>query len=136
VTLEADVVNEVEIVTSPDLLYRCVLNLVDNAIKYSGDGSAVTVRVERTPNHAVIAVSDNGVGIDAESLDRVFDRFYRVDRGRSRREGGTGLGLAIVKQVVESLGGEVAAASEVGKGTTFTIRLAAEAAAPNGHNRR
>ncbi len=136
VTLEADVVDEVEIVTSPDLLYRCVLNLVDNAIKYSGDGSAVTVRVERTPNHAVIAVSDNGVGIDAESLNRVFDRFYRVDRGRSRREGGTGLGLAIVKQVVESLGGEVAAASEVGKGTTFTIRLPAEASAPNGHNRR
>ncbi len=136
VTLEADVVNEGEIETSPDLLYRCVLNLVDNAIKYSGEGSTVTVRVERTPNQAVIAVSDNGVGIDAESLDRVFDRFYRVDRGRSRREGGTGLGLAIVKQVVESLGGEVAATSEIGKGTTFTIRLPADANAEDGNHRR
>jgi signal transduction histidine kinase len=81
------------------------------------------VTIGHALGNATIAVADNGAGIDAESLPKVFDRFYRVDKGRSRREGGTGLGLAIVKQVVESLGGKVSAESEVGKGTTFTIRL-------------
>lgn len=123
VTLRVESPAEVEILTSPDLLYRCVLNLVDNAIKYSGEGSVVTVTTARGGGRVTIAVADNGVGIDAESLSKVFDRFYRVDKGRSRREGGTGLGLAIVKQVVESLGGQVGVESEVGVGTTFTIRL-------------
>lgn len=123
VTLRAESSSDVEILTSPDLLYRCVLNLVDNAIKYSGEGSQVTVTTIRAGGRVTIAVADNGVGIDAESLPKVFDRFYRVDKGRSRREGGTGLGLAIVKQVVESLGGQVGVESQVGVGTTFTIRL-------------
>lgn len=123
VRLVSDASPDIEILTSPDLLYRCVLNLVDNAIKYSGDGSQVTVTARRENGRVTIAVADNGVGIDAESLPRVFDRFYRVDKGRSRREGGTGLGLAIVKQLVESLGGDVDVSSQVDVGTTFTVQL-------------
>ncbi|MGE3075534.1 MAG: sensor histidine kinase [Dehalococcoidia bacterium] len=119
-----------EVETNPDLLYRCVLNLVDNGIKYSGEGSTVTIRTMQENGTAVIEVSDNGAGIPQESLSRIFDRFYRVDRGRSRREGGTGLGLAIVKEIVESLGGTVSAASVEGQGTTFSIRLPAVPAVP------
>ncbi len=112
-----------EVLTNPDLLYRCVLNLVDNGIKYSGADSAVTVLARAAGDDAVIEVSDNGPGIPPENVERVFDRFYRVDRGRSRREGGTGLGLAIVKEIVESLGGKVSLESEVGRGSTFCIQL-------------
>lgn len=114
-----------EVETNPDLLYRCVLNLVDNGLKYSGEGSTVTIQARPDGAQAVIEVSDNGAGIPAESLARIFDRFYRVDRGRSRREGGTGLGLAIVKELVESLGGTVTATSSPGAGTAFVIRLPA-----------
>ena len=123
VTLRTESAAPVSVISSPDLLYRCVFNLVDNAIKYSGEGSKVTIAVAEEAQRATIRVADNGVGIDAESLQRVFDRFFRVDKGRSRREGGTGLGLAIVKQLVESLGGNVTAESTVGAGTTFTISL-------------
>lgn len=123
VSLVPVVAGPTEVETSPDLIYRCVLNLVDNAIKYSGEGSTVTVSVRSAPGEGVVQVSDNGVGIAPEDLERVFDRFYRTDKGRSRREGGTGLGLAIVKQLVEALGGSVAAESEPGRGTTFTISL-------------
>ena len=113
----------IEVDTNPDLLYRCVLNLADNGIKYSGSGSTVTISVGRTGDKAVLHVSDNGAGIPAENLPRIFDRFYRVDAGRSRREGGTGLGLAIVKELIESLGGTVMVTSELNKGSTFTISL-------------
>jgi len=110
--------------TNPDLLYRCVLNLVDNGIKYAGEGSTVTVRTSLEGALARIDVSDDGLGIDPAVLPRIFDRFYRVDAGRSRREGGTGLGLAIVKELVEALGGTVEARSEPGQGSTFTVRVA------------
>ncbi len=110
---------------APDLLYRAVLNLVDNAIKYSGEGSTVTVRSRREGPWTVVAVADNGPGIAPEDLERVFDRFYRVDSGRSRRDGGTGLGLAIVRELVQSMGGSVGVTSSLGVGTTFTIRLPA-----------
>jgi signal transduction histidine kinase len=123
VTLVATSAQDIEVMSNPDLLYRCVLNLVDNGIKYSGTGSTVSMRALASERTATIEVADNGAGIPAEDVDRVFDRFYRVDRGRSRREGGTGLGLAIVKELVESLGGTVRAASEVGKGSTFSIAL-------------
>ncbi|MBA4180514.1 MAG: two-component sensor histidine kinase, partial [Anaerolinea sp.] len=98
-------------------------NLVDNAIKYSGEGSHVVMRA--VAEHATIAidVTDNGAGIADDDLQRVFDRFYRVDKGRSRREGGSGLGLAIVQEVVRALGGTVSVRSQLGEGTTFTIRL-------------
>lgn len=112
-----------EVETNADLLYRCVSNLVDNAIKYSGAGSRVVLRGTADNGFIAIEVSDNGAGIAEDDLQRVFDRFYRVDRGRSRREGGSGLGLAIVQEVVRALGGTVAVQSAPGQGTAFTIRL-------------
>jgi signal transduction histidine kinase len=108
-----------------DSLYRAVFNLVENAIKYSGDGSTVTVLSRRSGAFAEIAVADDGVGIPPETLPQIFDRFYRVDKGRSRREGGTGLGLAIVKELIQGMGGAVSVTSSPGAGTTFTVRLPA-----------
>ncbi|MGB4862025.1 MAG: HAMP domain-containing sensor histidine kinase [Tepidiformaceae bacterium] len=131
VSLATQCADGLEVETSPDLLYRCVLNLVDNGIKYSGDGSTVTIRTKAEGAHAVIEVADNGAGIPAANLTRIFDRFYRVDRGRSRREGGTGLGLAIVKEIVESLGGTVSVASVEGQGSQFTIRVPASPPIPS-----
>ncbi len=113
----------VEAEANPDLVYRCVLNLVDNAIKYSGAGSSVTVTTEGAANRAIVRVADTGPGIAPDDLPRIFDRFYRVDKGRSRREGGTGLGLAIVRELAESQRGTVVATSEPGKGSVFTLSL-------------
>jgi signal transduction histidine kinase len=123
VTLATSCADGLEVETNPDLLYRCVLNLVDNGIKYSGENSTVTIQTRTEGSTAVIEVADNGAGIPADNLGRIFDRFYRVDRGRSRREGGTGLGLAIVKEIVESLGGSVSVASVEKQGSKFSIRL-------------
>jgi len=97
-------------------------NLLDNAIKYTESG-AVTVRLEVDDTHALIAVSDTGLGIPADDLPRIFERFYRVDRARGRASGGTGLGLALVRHVVERSDGSVAVDSELGRGTTFTLRF-------------
>ncbi|MEO8292170.1 MAG: ATP-binding protein [Actinomycetota bacterium] len=100
-----------------------VRNLVDNAIRYTRPGGHVWVRVAPGEGHVRLTVSDEGVGIPSRDLPRVFERFYRVDRARSRGTGGTGLGLAIVKHVTENHGGTVHAASELGRGTTFEVRL-------------
>jgi signal transduction histidine kinase len=113
----------VEADSNADLLYRCVFNLVDNAIKYSGQDTAVVVRARRDDTAAIIEVADNGAGIAEDEVARIFDRFYRVDKGRSRRQGGSGLGLAIVQDLVRSLNGLVSVSSQVGRGSTFTIRL-------------
>ncbi len=123
VSISVDGEAGLEAEVSPDLLYRCVFNLVDNAIKYSGAGSSVKLSARASDSSALIQVSDTGPGIDSGELPRLFDRFYRVDSGRSRREGGTGLGLAIVKELVQSQGGTVTAESELGKGSVFSIRL-------------
>jgi two-component system phosphate regulon sensor histidine kinase PhoR len=123
VTLRLEPAGDVEVSTNADLLYRCVFNLVDNAIKYSGEGSQVAIRSRAEGTEAVIDVADNGRGIPKEDLEHIFDRFYRVDKGRSRREGGTGLGLAIVQELAHALGGTVHVESAVGIGTTFTVRL-------------
>lgn len=100
-------------------------NLLENAIRYTGEGGAVDVRVASEGRSAVVSVSDNGIGIPLEAQGRVFERFYRVDRARSRDRGGTGLGLAIVKHVAELHEGEVSVRSELGQGSTFTTVLPA-----------
>ena len=108
------------------MLVTAVDNLVANAINYSPDGSRVGIGATLDPSGVVeIAVTDQGYGIPDDELDRVFERFYRVDPARSRRTGGTGLGLAIVKHVVQNHGGDVRVWSQVGKGSTFTLRLPA-----------
>uniref|UniRef100_A0A832I6S4 histidine kinase n=2 Tax=Pseudothermotoga TaxID=1643951 RepID=A0A832I6S4_9THEM len=120
----------VSIWADQDRMVQMILNLVDNAIKYTslkeiGD-KRVKVRVTREGKHAIVAVSDTGPGIPKEALPRLFDRFYRVDKGRSRKMGGSGLGLSIVKSIVERHGGEISVNSEVGVGTTFIVKLPIE----------
>jgi two-component system, OmpR family, phosphate regulon sensor histidine kinase PhoR len=99
------------------------LNLVDNAIKYNRRGGEVQVRVRRDGERAVTEVLDTGRGIPESAIPRLFERFYRVDRGRARQEGGTGLGLAIVKHAVKMHGGAITVESELGQGTTFRVEL-------------
>jgi signal transduction histidine kinase len=124
VSLRTDGDRTVEALASGDQLYRSVFNLVDNAIKYAGEGASVTVRYGQTDDGpAKITVADTGVGIPLDAQDRIFDRFYRVEKSRSRREGGVGLGLAIVRELVESMGGRVALVSAPGEGSAFTITL-------------
>jgi two-component system phosphate regulon sensor histidine kinase PhoR len=106
-----------------DGLERMLSNLIDNAIKYNRPGGRITVRLGRAGADAVLEVSDTGIGIPQESLPRLFERFYRVDKGRSREEGGTGLGLAIVKHVAQAHGGQVDVESRIGQGSTFRVRL-------------
>lgn len=101
-------------------------NLLDNAIRYTPEGGSVSVAVTREEGHAVISVTDTGEGIPTRDVERVFERFYRVDSARSRGTGGTGLGLSIVKHVAESHGGSVTVESEWGAGSTFTIRIPAD----------
>jgi two-component system phosphate regulon sensor histidine kinase PhoR len=108
---------------NPPLLEQALINLVDNAIKYSDPGAGVWIAVEQADAGLVVRVSDEGCGIEAEHLPRLFERFYRVDKARSRKLGGTGLGLSIVKHIVQAHGGTVAVESEPGVGSTFTIRL-------------
>lgn len=105
------------------LLEQAVINLLDNAIKYSEPGGEVQVLGSHSEHEITITVADTGCGISAEHLSRVFERFYRVDKARSRKLGGTGLGLAIVKHIVQAHGGRVTVKSNLGTGSTFTLHL-------------
>jgi signal transduction histidine kinase len=102
-----------------------VRNLVDNAIRYTRAGGRVEVRLALEGTEVVLTVSDTGIGIPSRDLDRIFERFYRVDRARSRETGGTGLGLSIVRHVIENHGGTIDVRSELARGTTFVVRLPA-----------
>ena len=107
----------------PMRLEQMLTNLVDNAIKFNREGGTVTVAVAEDNLRSLISVADSGEGIVPENLQRIFERFYRIDRGRTREVGGTGLGLAIVKHLARLHGGEVFVASTLGRGTTFSIEL-------------
>ncbi|MCU9811617.1 sensor histidine kinase [Paraclostridium sp. AKS81] len=106
-----------------DYIKQIFLNLIDNAIKYTPDGGFVETSVYESNEEVFIKVSDNGIGISKEDKDRVFERFYRVDKARSRDVGGTGLGLAIVKHIVKSLNGTICVKSELNIGTEFTVTI-------------
>ncbi len=106
-----------------DYLERAVANLVDNAIKYTQEGGAIAVGISAANGHVFVEVADNGIGIPADDIPRVFERFYRVDRSRSREMGGTGLGLSIVKHVAHVHGGGIDVASTPGVGSRFRLRL-------------
>jgi two-component system phosphate regulon sensor histidine kinase PhoR len=113
-------------------LEQVLVNLVDNAVKFNRPGGRVLIGCERTPAGRVeIAVSDTGIGIPSEDLVRIFERFYRVDKSRSRPTGGTGLGLPIVKEIVSRMGGTVHVESQLGRGSTFTIALPAREIQPS-----
>src|SRR5690606_3063850 len=104
-------------------LEHVVTNLVDNAIKYAGPGKHIVVSVQQDPRWLRIRVSDDGPGIPEKHLPRIFERFYRIDAGRSRDLGGTGLGLSIVKNLTEAMKGSVRVESQEGVGTTFEVAL-------------
>jgi two-component system phosphate regulon sensor histidine kinase PhoR len=104
-------------------LYSIVYNLCDNGIKYNHSGGKVEVDVQQTSHNTVLKVKDTGIGIPEESRERIFERFYRVDKSRSKAVGGTGLGLSIVKHAVLVHGGRIKVNSEVGKGTEFLVSI-------------
>lgn len=106
-----------------DDLYQVVFNLMENGIKYNRPGGSLTVRISRQADTAVLTVQDTGMGIPEEGLTHIFERFYRVDKARSRASGGSGLGLAIVRAIVQRSRGEIHVESKVGIGTTFTLKL-------------
>ena len=124
VTMKYHLNNEpVFIIGNPDRVEQLLINLTENAIKYNVPGGSVTVQVFANDKEANVTISDTGIGIAEENLPRLFERFYRVDKGRSRQMGGTGLGLAIVKHIVRSMNGEIEVHSKLGEGTEFLITL-------------
>lgn len=114
---------DIEIKASQSLFEQALINLLDNAINYSNENSSIELEGARLAGGVVIKVRDNGCGISEEHLPRIFERFYRVDKARSRKMGGTGLGLAIVKHIVQTHGGHIRVESEVGTGTCFYIHM-------------
>jgi signal transduction histidine kinase len=121
VTLKIETSGERQIRGSQRDLALLVRNLVDNAIRHSHEGSVIRVKIACDDDAVTLRVSDTGIGIPSKDIPRIFERFYRVDRARSRETGGTGLGLAIVKHVVENHGGKIDVESELGRGTTFSV---------------
>jgi two-component system phosphate regulon sensor histidine kinase PhoR len=105
------------------LLEQAIINLLDNAIKYSKPGGTVLIDTSVVEDQIQIAIKDKGIGIEKQNLERLFERFYVVDKSRSRESGGTGLGLAIVKHIVQAHGGKITVISELNKGSTFIIHL-------------
>ncbi len=112
-----------QLVLDSDLFLQAILNLLDNAVKYSKPPAQIKIFIEKRAHEYVLKVVDKGIGIPHEDLDRIFDRFFAVDKSRSRSLGGSGLGLAIVKSILEKVHGRIEVESTLGKGTTFTITL-------------
>ena len=116
-------INSVWIEIDTDKMTQVIDNILNNAIKYSPDGGKITVSMKTTDDQMILSISDQGLGIPKQDLPKIFDRFYRVDRARSRAQGGTGLGLAIAKEIIKQHNGFIWAKSIYGKGSTFTIVL-------------
>ncbi|MGO9567433.1 MAG: two-component system histidine kinase PnpS [Desulfomonilaceae bacterium] len=125
IKLEFEVDDTIVAKINSTLLEQAIVNLVDNAVKYSEPGQIVTVQAEKTGEEVVIRVVDEGCGIPRDHLERIFERFYRVDKARTRKVGGTGLGLAIVKHIASAHGGRITVQSSLGRGSTFSIYLPA-----------
>jgi two-component system phosphate regulon sensor histidine kinase PhoR len=123
IKIEIDCDDEIETLMNPALLEQAILNLIDNAVKYSSAESKIQISANKTEKEVIIAVKDLGCGIEKPHLERIFERFYVVDKARTRKLGGTGLGLAIVKHIVNLHGGTVTVESTPGQGSTFTIHL-------------
>jgi signal transduction histidine kinase len=124
-----DVADRVTVAADRLVLREAITNIVDNAIKYSPKGSTIDVRVSAGGNRALVEVADQGPGIAPEHSERIFDRFFRVDEGRSRRDGGAGLGLAIAKWAIEVHGGEISVGAGPRGGSIFRIALPIETTA-------
>ncbi|MEJ2739354.1 MAG: ATP-binding protein [Dehalococcoidia bacterium] len=122
-SLEPDMNNDVIITGDKGKLKRLFLNIMDNAIRYTPRGGTILVSLSCEGQTALVTIRDSGTGIPEEHIPYIFDRFYRIDKARSRAEGGSGLGLSISRQIVEAHGGEISVKSQIGKGSTFTIKL-------------
>lgn len=125
ITLHLDLAQDSPILILEDDLYQIVFNLIENGIKYNIPGGSLTIQLRREEDNAVLVISDTGMGIPEDAIGHVFERFYRVDKARSRASGGSGLGLAIVRTIVQRNRGEISVSSTVGKGTTFTVAFPA-----------
>ena len=123
IALVHDLDADCRVLADPGRLEQMLTNLIDNAIKFNSEGGSVEVTCQQTDSVSIVTVADTGEGIPRENLARVFERFYRLDRGRTREIGGTGLGLAIVKHLARLHAGEVSVESELGRGTAFHIEL-------------
>ena len=121
ISIDLQVAEDCPILILEDDLYQIVFNLTENGIKYNVPGGRLTIRVFRQEDNAVLQLRDTGVGIPEESLDQIFERFYRVDKARSRQSGGSGLGLSIVRTIVERNQGQITVASTPGEGSVFTV---------------
>jgi two-component system phosphate regulon sensor histidine kinase PhoR len=129
-SISSEVPQGLKVWANYDQIEQVLVNLVDNAIKYTPRGGSIRVAAVRQNGYVAVDVADTGVGIMQQDLARIFERFYRVDKARSRQSGGTGLGLSIVKHIVESHGGQITVQSEYNRGSTFTFTLPAA----NGHD--
>ncbi|UGQ07701.1 cell wall metabolism sensor histidine kinase VicK [Streptococcus anginosus] len=116
-------INSIWVEIDTDKMTQVIDNIINNAIKYSPDGGKITVNMKTTDTQMILSISDEGLGIPKKDLPKIFDRFYRVDKARSRAQGGSGLGLAIAKEIIKQHNGFIWAKSEYGKGSTFTIVL-------------
>ena len=121
ITLRMELEQDCPVLILEDDLYQIVFNLIENGIKYNQPGGSLTVHLSREEDNAILKVTDTGMGIPADAIGHVFERFYRVDKARSRATGGSGLGLAIVRSIVQRNRGEIAVSSVMGQGTTFTV---------------
>lgn len=123
IKLEVDVVENIPLLANKDRIKQMLINLIDNAIKYNIENGSVFIKAVKTNGKTVISVKDTGIGIDEKHHSRIFERFYRVDKGRSRNMGGTGLGLSIVKHIVNLYNGDIRVVSNPGQGSEFIIQL-------------
>jgi len=123
ISLTSDGSEPVEVEADPSRLKQVVVNLLDNAIKYTPEGGNVSISVTRRDHRAILEVADTGLGISANDLPHIFDRFYRADKARSRQMGGTGLGLSIVRSICQAHGGQVTVNSAEGRGSRFRVEL-------------
>jgi two-component system sensor histidine kinase VicK len=122
-SLKCEIITPTKAYADKDSIEQVIMNVVSNSIKYTPDGGNIVVYVGNVNNSAYIKIVDNGIGIPEKDLQRIFERFYRVDKTRSRQMGGTGLGLAIVKEIVDGNGGTIDIKSEIDKGTEIIITL-------------
>lgn len=126
IQMDVNVEEGIELTADEDKVRQILLNLFMNAINYTPENGSISLEVKATEEQVIFTVQDSGIGIEKADLPRIFERFYRVDKARSRDTGGTGLGLAIVKHIVELHSGEIVVDSDIGKGTTFTVYLPKE----------
>ena len=126
IEIETSCTDSIKANVDPTLLEQAIVNLLDNAVKYSADVGTIRLQVSEEKEFVIIAVQDHGCGISKKHLPRLFERFYRVDKARSRQMGGTGLGLAIAKHIAQAHGGDISVESAPGKGSTFSIQLPAK----------